>query len=117
MARHGGLKLLALGVEEVDVASSVANRKDVAIWRVGQAIDRVVNLQGAHNFLPRLCADEVYATIRTTRRDDVTGGPALHAVNCRVKARRAPAARPVVVPQDQIRHVRLAVEQGVETRA
>ena len=42
---HGGLKLLALGVEEVDVASSVANRKDVAIWRVGQAIDRVVNLQ------------------------------------------------------------------------
>ena len=49
--------------------------------------------------------------------DDVAGGPILHAVNCRVKARRAPAARPVVVPQDQIRHVRLAVEQGVETRA
>jgi len=56
--------------------------------------------QGAQNFLPRLCADEVYATIRTTRRDDVAGGPALHAVNFRVKARRAPAARSVVVPQE-----------------
>jgi len=52
-----------------------------------------------------------------TRRDDVSGGPVLHALNSRVKARRAPAARPVIVPQDQIHHVGLAVEQGVETRA
>ena len=59
MPRHGGLKLLALGVEEVDVASFVANRKDVALWRVAQAEDTVVNLQGAHNFLPRLFADEL----------------------------------------------------------
>ena len=42
---HGGLKLLAVGIEEVDVASTVANRKDVAIWRVAQAEDTVVNLQ------------------------------------------------------------------------
>ena len=74
--------------------------------------------QGAQNFLPRLCADEAYAPISSTRRDDVSqAGPVLHAANSRVKARRAPAARPVIVPQDQIRHVRLAVEQGVETRA
>jgi len=76
-----------------------------------------VSLQGAQNFLPRLCADEVYAPIIITRRDDVTGGPVLHAFNSRVQARRAPAARPEVVPQDQIHHVGLAVEQGVETRA
>ena len=76
-----------------------------------------VTRQGAQNFRPRLCADKVYAPIVTTRRDDVTGGPVSHAANCRVKARRAPAARPVIVPQDQIHHVGLAVEQGVETRA
>ena len=43
MPPHGGLKLLALGVEEVDVASFVASRKDVATWRVAQAEDTVVN--------------------------------------------------------------------------
>ena len=42
---HGGLKLLALGVEHVDVASLVTNGKHVAIWRVAQAEDTVVNLQ------------------------------------------------------------------------
>ena len=46
MARHGGLKLLALRVEDVDVAVFVANRKDVAIWSVAQAEDRAVNPQG-----------------------------------------------------------------------
>ena len=49
--------------------------------------------------------------------DDVAGGPILHAVNCRVKARRAPAVRSVVLPQDLIHHVGLAVEQFVETCA
>ena len=44
LAPHGGLKLLALGVEHVDVASFVTNGKHVAIWRVAQAEDTVVNL-------------------------------------------------------------------------
>ena len=64
--------------------------------------------QGAQQCLPCLCADEVYAPIRITRRDDVAGGPVLHAVNPGVKSRCAPAARSVVVLQDQIHHVGLA---------
>jgi hypothetical protein len=58
-----------------------------------------VALQGAQKFLSCFCADEMDAPIRGPSRDDV-GGPILQASNCRVKARRAPSARSVVVPQD-----------------
>ena len=59
----------------------------------------------------------MYAPIAAPGRDDVASGPVLHAVNRRVKARRGPAARAVVLPQDNIHDVGLAVEQVVEARA
>jgi hypothetical protein len=66
--------------------------------------------QAAH-FLSRMCANETYAPIKARCRDDVAGGSILHAVNNFVKACRAPSARSMVVPQDQIHDVGLAVEQ------
>ena len=89
----------------------------LSAWGPDDTRDQSVDLQGARNFLSRLCADKVYAPFITTRRDDVAGGPVLPTENFCVKAHRAPAARSVVVPQDQIHHISLAVEQGVETRA
>ena len=53
----------------------------------------------------------------TARRDDVAGGSVAHAAKCLVKARCAPAARSVVLPQDHIYRVVLAFEQVVKTRA
>ena len=56
------------------------------------------------------------APICDPNRDDVAGGPILHATNCLVKARRVPSARPVVVVlQDEIHGVCLAVEQAEQT--
>jgi len=115
MPPHRRKTISRLRVEHFDCA--VIAHRHYAILVPIDAKDRRVAAQGAQNFLPRLCADEVYATILTTRRDNVAGGPVLHAGNFRVQAYRAPAARPVIVPQDQIHHVGLAVEQGVETRA
>ena len=61
------------------------------------------------------CADEMEPTCAPSS-DDVAGGPILHAQNCRVKARRVPSARPVVVVlQDEIHGVCLAVEQAEQT--
>ena len=76
-----------------------------------------VALQGTHNFLSRLCADEMNLPTFVPNRDDVAGGSVLQRANARAKARRAPAARAVVVPQDQIHHVCVVVEQVVETLA
>ena len=69
----------------------------------------------AQSFRSCLCADEMDAPIVGPSRDDVSGGPILHAVNCRVKARRVPSARSVVVPQDEIHDVCLAVAQLEQT--
>jgi hypothetical protein len=69
----------------------------------------------AQNFRSCLCADEMDAPICGPSRDDVAGGPIFHAPNCRVKARRVPSARSVVVPQDEIHDVCLAVEQPEQT--
>jgi hypothetical protein len=63
-------------------------------------------------FCSCLCADEVDASICIPSRDDVVGGPILQAQNPRVKARRVPSARSVVLPQDEIHDVGLAVEQA-----
>ena len=70
-----------------------------AAWGPIDAEDFAVDAQGAQNFHLRLCADEVDAPFRTTRHDDVAGEPILHARDFRGKARRAPAARSVIVPQ------------------
>jgi hypothetical protein len=62
----------------------------------------------------------MYVPVLISRRDDVAGGPVLHAENYCTKARRAPSARSGArrpVPQDQIHHVGLAVEHIVEARA
>ena len=64
----------------------------------------------AQNFRSCLCADEVDASICIPSSDEVVGGPILQAQNSRVKARRVPSARSVVVPQDEIHDVGLAVE-------
>jgi len=48
-------------------------------------------------------------------RDDVAEWPILQAQNFRVKVRRVPSARSVVVPQDEIHDVGLAVEQAEQT--
>ena len=70
----------------------------------------------AQNFRSRLCADEMDAPILGPSRDDVASGPILHAHNYRVKARRVPSARPlVVVPQDVIHDVCLVVELSEQT--
>jgi hypothetical protein len=56
------------------------------------------------------------APIFAPSRDDVADGPILYAPNYRVKARRVPSARPVVVlPQDEIHDVCLVVEQAEQT--
>ena len=69
------------------------------------------------------------APILGPSRDDVSGGPMLHALNCRVKARRVPSARSVciyllelpgtqarvVVPKDEIHDVCLAMAQLEQT--
>ena len=82
-------------------AITIAGCDEAAIRGESYRIDLFPAPQGAQNFLPRLCADEVYALITITRRDDrrddVTGGPVLHAFNSRVEAYRAPAARSVIV--------------------
>ena len=60
----------------------------------------------AQIFRSCLCADETDAPILGPSRDDVASGPILHALNARVKARRVPSARPlVVVPQHEIHDV------------
>ena len=59
----------------------------------------------------------MYAAIRIARRDDVATGAILNGRNWCVHARRNPAGRAEVVPQDQIHDVGLAVEQVVEARA
>ena len=65
----------------------------------------VVALQ-AQNFRSCLCADEMDAPMFVPSRDHVASGPILHALNARVKARRVPSARPlVVVPQHEIHDV------------
>jgi hypothetical protein len=70
----------------------------------------------AQKFRSCLCADEMDAPIFAPSRDDVAGGPILHAQNVPVKARRVPSARPViVVPQDEIHDVCLVVEQVEQT--
>ncbi len=48
-------------------------------------------------------------------RRDVAGGPILHALNGRVKARRVPSARSVEVPQDDIDDVCFVVEQAEQS--
>ena len=94
--------------------------------------------QGAQNLLARQVADEMYVPISSPSRDDaceiaaaavvVPNMMMLHACKSRVmtkarrviifkKAPRTPPQRAVVVPQDHIHHVGLAVEQLVETRA
>jgi hypothetical protein len=83
----------------------------------------------AQSFRSCLCADEMDAPILGPSRDDVSGGPMLHALNCRVKVRRVPSARSVciyllelpgtqarvVVPKDEIHDVCLAVAQLEQT--
>ena len=67
----------------------------------------------AQNFRSCLCADEVDASICIPSRDDVAGGPILHAHNWFFKARHVPSARSsVVVPQHEIHDVGLVVEQA-----
>jgi hypothetical protein len=69
----------------------------------------------AQSFRSCLCADEMDAPIVGPSRDDLSGGPILHAVKCSVKARSVPSARSVVVPQDEIHDVCLAVAQLDQT--
>ena len=98
-----------------------------AAWRKIDAVNLFVDppaVWKAQNFLPRLCADEMDVAIDVPSRDDVAGGPVLHALNFHVKARRPASVvgscRTTVVPQvpqDQIHHVALAVEQFVQARA
>ena len=66
----------------------------------------------AQNFRSCLCADEVDASTFIPSPDDVAGGPILQAHHWRLKARRVPSDRSVVVPQDEIHDVGLAVEQA-----
>jgi hypothetical protein len=74
-----------------------------------------VALQGAQKFRSYLCADDMDAPICIPSSDYVAGGPTLHAEDSRVKARHVPSARFVVVPQDEIHDVGLAVEQPEQT--
>jgi hypothetical protein len=82
----------------------------------------------AQNFRSRLCADEMdapilgpsrdemVALILGPSRDDVASGLILHAPNSRVKARRVPSARPlVVVAQHEIHDVCRVVELSEQT--
>jgi len=61
---------------------------------------------------PRSCRRRAHSG---PSRDHVAGVPISQALNCRVKARRAPSARSVVGPRDQIHDVGLAVEQPEQT--
>ena len=80
MPPHGGPKLLGLGVEEVDVASFVANRKDVATWRVAQAEDTVVNLQGSL-YLGRCNVNDLHGAVAASSGDGVTTSVEMDAVD------------------------------------
>ena len=65
--------LLAEYLHAVAVVSEIIARcgEFVATWGPIDTGNFAVDAQAAQNFLPRLCADEVYAPIISTRRDDV----------------------------------------------
>ena len=54
--------LHAVAAAEVIIAR---NSEFVAAWREIDAGNVSADLQGAQNFLPRLCADDVYAVCQT----------------------------------------------------
>jgi hypothetical protein len=69
----------------------------------------------AQIFRSCLCVDAMDVPFAVPSRDDVIGGPILHAQNVCVKVRRVTSDRSVVVPQDEIHDVGLAMEQTEQT--
>jgi hypothetical protein len=74
---QGPSLLIVLRVEDYHAVAGIvqAGCKFGPVRRVGHTPYCAVAPQGAQKCLPRLCAEEVYAPTKITRRDDVAGGP------------------------------------------
>ena len=68
MPPQGSLYFGRCNVNDLHRAVVASSSDGVTIWVKMDDVDRATDVQGAQNFLPRLCADKVYAPITTTRR-------------------------------------------------